>query len=258
MADELPPALLGASAELPRWAPHPDAEALPLPSMLFREAHAWAALLQLHGSVLQTAATATAGPDALTYDDTAELATQREAGYVAALSQLAAQCDALHVEALRARAMRRARAAVGAAALAEITRAHTQETTALGTETAKSLGLELGARAAELRASVTRLRGEISQLRTLLQALHEHQQLQLPADATLVVGLRRGDGRTALQEIEPFLASAYRQTAVGGDLTLDAVAAALAHAPPAPRATANRHFARRAPADRAPPPAAGP
>lgn len=169
-----PPASPHQSAQLPPLPPEPPAPPAPpaappppLPpqpwphvsELLLREARAWAALFGLHGTVVESARKVSAGRSA---DDTQaplEPSSEvRESAYLAALTNLAAQADALATEALRVRELRRAKRGADAPCLSAIVQAHARETLGLGIQAASGLAQEAQSASAELRQQAVKLR----------------------------------------------------------------------------------------------------
>lgn len=251
----LPPLPPGPPPMLGEWEPPPwgcaqsyAPDLPPVAAMLVREGNAWAALLQLHGHVAQAARGAA---EASTEDySESDLSAQREAAYVASLSQLAAQCDALHSEVVRVRGLRKARQHLHAEAIRAVLRAHSDETLALGTEVARGAAVALGTVTAEVRAATQALRGQIEQARALLMEVREASRVGIPAGATVVAGLKLADGSLDVKPVEQLLGAAY---AHNGALNEESLAAALSSATVGPKPSGGRTFARRAAADRAVP-----
>ena len=128
--------------------------------LLLREARAWAALFGLHGAVVESARKVSAGRST---DDTSpaglEMSSEvRESAYLAALTNLAAQADALATEALRVRELRRAKRITDAPCLSAIVQAHSRETLGLGIQAASGLAQEAQSASADLRQQAMKLR----------------------------------------------------------------------------------------------------
>ncbi len=225
----LPPALLGvgvgASTAHDAGAGASSSVPLhPVAAMLSREAQAWSALAALHGQILTTTQAATPQHDELSFSEKKELVDQRTAHYVAALSQLASTCDALHSEALRARGLRRARHQVESTAVDEVLRTHTLETLASGAEAAKSTSMSIAGVTAELRASSAHSRQQIAHTRTLLETLKDAAPLQPGVE--VLVGLRQSDGRQNLRRVGHVMQELEKQG--GHEVTAERIVAALA------------------------------
>jgi hypothetical protein len=226
----------------------PDA-APPIAAMLVREANAWTALLQLHGAAMGAACSLSAAAqeeEELRFEEGREAAAQREANYVASLSQLAAAGDALVAEAIKIRSLRRAKHQVQQTAVQEVMRAHSNETLALGDSLARNSALGISSATVEMRASTQAMRAQIQQARALLEEVQKARALRVPAGSTVVMGLRIGedDSQTVLWPVEELLASAYQTS---GRLDEESLAAALAGVAvsPATPASGGRTFARR-------------
>ena len=140
----------------------------PISDLLLREAHAWAGLLGLHGGVVQ-AAHALAGEQAEAgasrLAPSADEATAREQAYCAALTSLAAQCDALATEALRLRNLRKARRTADVAAIEAIIRPHAQEALAAGSALASNSALSVQTATTAIRQAMQTTKTQIAQLR---------------------------------------------------------------------------------------------
>ena len=65
-------------------------------------------------------------------NETGNATEHRELQYCAALTQVAAQCDALHAEAVKLRGLRKARSSVDLHAIQALLDAHANETLAVG------------------------------------------------------------------------------------------------------------------------------
>ena len=248
----LPPPLLGTPSDAAASSAS-SAMLHPVAAMLSREAQAWNALAALHGQILASAQTATPQHDELSFSEKVELLDQRTAHYIAALSQLAANCDALNSEALRARGLRRARHQVERTSVDEVLRTHTLETLASGAEVGKSMSMSLAGVTAELRASSAHSRQQIAQTRTLLEALKDSGPLKPGVE--MIVGLRQSNGAECCRRVGDVLSELQR---AGGDVTAERIVAALegagddndAHdaggrAAAAPAASSHKTFARR-------------
>ena len=196
--------------------------------MLVREADAWRALMQLHGCVMQNArvvlqhhqqflnTAAIVHPE----DERVEASEQRDASYCASMTNLAAQCDSLAAEAIRIRNLRRAQRQMHLTACREITRAHSDEALALGDTLGRNGATQIGALTSDVRATGQRMRAQIAQTRTLLQAISDARALHLPAHTEIVVGLRHmlsagRDGQSnQASSSSPSLSSSTRQNAL--------------------------------------------
>ncbi len=152
----------------------------PVSALLMREAQAWAALLNLHTGVLGTARAmaSTLKESDPTLETTREAIETREAGYYAALTQLASHCDAMGAEALRLRALRKARATTDTQALEALMQAHSCEALAVGTTLASSSAISINTTASELRQASTSTREQIAQVRALMHVVQNAPELQ--------------------------------------------------------------------------------
>lgn len=222
----------------------------PISQMLMREAEAWRALLGLHGSVLnltrgvsQATMNEAASPH-LRFDEQREASEQREATYIAGLSQLMAQCDALNAEVLKIRGLRKAKYQVEQEALKDILRTHADECLAMGDALSRNSALQISSVGSELRQAAQSMRAQIQQARGLLQAAAELRSLgPMPADAVLFMGWQTPDGEP--QRVVP-VATLLEHVYQRGQLTDENLSAALWEGPllqqeaPAPRAFARR------------------
>lgn len=191
----------------------------PICNLLHREADAWGALLALHPSTVRVAMQLAKdnGPQtSIYYDDRAMNSDSREASYCAALTALASQCDNLHSEILKLRTFRKARRQVEVECAREVLRAHADEILAVGQTLAGNGVLNMASATAELRGAIQNQRSQVTQLRTLLQAMHGAKALPLPHKGNLVVGLLQepqeeggGEGVQAWVTIEKLMASVY-------------------------------------------------
>lgn len=222
----------------------PQEQTHPIVAMLVQEANAWHALLQLHG--LSTAVARGLDHVAtgdLRFDEALEASAQRDATYIASLTQLGAACDSMYSEIVKLRGLRRAKFQVDNTASNELMRAHANEILAIGESTARGNAVTISSVTAELRTASQKLKAQLSQSRALLQQVQEVRQLRLPANAVLVMGLQTGDEPPVVHPVEHILSMAYAST---GQLTEDSLAAALSAASITPRTQASgRTFLRR-------------
>lgn len=227
----------------------------PISAMLIREADAWRALLSLHGNVvnlsrsLSQSGSSVDGAAELRFDEQREASDQREASYLASLSQLTAQCDSLVNEAIKVRGLRRAQYELEIKALKEVLRAHSDEGLALGDSIARSSGLAIASAAAEMRQAAQILRTRIQQARALLTAANELRGAgPLPADAEITMGWRRpsqnGQSEGATWSVEQVLKFTYQRGPLN-DVNLSSALFEGELAKPE-QAVATRTFARRA------------
>lgn len=149
--------------------------------LLLQEADAWRALLGLQAGVVRTArqmASAISAESDVMLEGAREAIEQRESGYFAALSQLAANCDALSSEALRLRSLRKARATTDTQAVQLLMQAHSDETLATGTSLSSTSATSVRAVTAELRQATQSSRQQIAQVRALMQAVQDRPDLR--------------------------------------------------------------------------------
>jgi hypothetical protein len=158
-----------------------EASMPPVSALLMREADAWRALLGLHQGVLGTArqlAMETTECDGSAIETTQEAIEAREAAYYAGLTQLVSACDQLSTEALRLRALRKARCNTDAQALQALMRAHSTETLAVGATLAGNTAVQVQAATAELRQATQATRQQLAQVRAVLQLVQDHPPLR--------------------------------------------------------------------------------
>ncbi len=228
----------------------------PICSLLHREADAWMALLALHPSTVSATVQLAKdkGPQAsVYYDEKAMNSDSREAAYCAALSALASQCDNLYAEVLKLRNYRKARRQVEVECVREVLRGHADEVLAIGQTLASNGALNVASATAELRAAIQMQRGQVSQLRTLIQAAQSAKTLPLPPGATLVVGVldappAEGDAQSvrAWVGIDKLISEVYDESRELNESSLASAVSRLLCVPEAQQpAQAQRQFARR-------------
>ena len=151
----------------------------PIAALLVREAEAWRALLNLHAGVVGAARQmAEAAAESEQTIENREAIELRQTTYFAALSQLAANCDKLSVEALKLRALRRARSETDVKALELVLQAHSVETLAVGATLATNCSTNVAAATAEVRAASIATRQQIAKVRALLQTIEDAPTLR--------------------------------------------------------------------------------
>ena len=221
----------------------------PISAMLIREAEAWRALMGLHGSVVNLSRTlaSVSASDAgeFAFDEQREASDQREAAYLASLSQLCAACDGLVAEAVKVRGLRKAKHQIEQQSLREVMRAHSDETLATGDAIARSSSLGIVAVTAELRATAQTVRTQIQQARALVSASAEARAFgNVDSTCTVVMGLLDGTGEPrALRPVATVLEQVYQR----GQLTDENLAAAIWQGDKSQVETSqNRVFSRRA------------
>lgn len=197
-----------------------EASMPPVSALLMREADAWRALLGLHQGVLGTArqlAMATTETDGAALETTQEAIEAREAAYYAGLTQLVAACDQLSTEALRLRALRKARGNADAQALQALMQAHSTETLAVGAMLASNSAVKVQAATAELRQATQATRQQLAQVRAVLQLVQDHPPLR----GKLRIG-HVPEGGEAERSFEPgaVIEAAYRHGEALSEVTL--------------------------------------
>lgn len=234
------------------WQQAPELPAIS--QMLMREADAWRALLGLHGSVLQLtrslahATTLEAGDPHRQFDEQHEASEQREAAYLASVSQLIAQSDLLVSEAVKIRGLRKAKAQAESAALRDIVRLHDDEVMAMGEALGRNSGMSIASATAELRQASQAMRTQIQQARALLAVTAERRSLgAIPQGAKVVMGVEDPNGDVRLYDVANVLEHVLQR----GSLSEETLSAALWEGalPREEDQPPQRTFARRA-ADR--------
>lgn len=174
----------------------------PISNLLMRESEAWRAALNLHNSVLHSAKHAAAAPE---LDEGSE---HRDQAYCSALSSLAVQCDALHLEALKIRSLRKARRSLECDVVKELVRAHNNEILAIGQTLASQSAVALSAITAEIRAKIQSEKNHLTQLRSVLDAIGDAQHVKLDGKS-LVIGVQHEDGDVTSESLQAFLQALY-------------------------------------------------
>ncbi len=186
---------------------------LPIVQILQREAAAWSALLALHG-VLTTENSArndgdpvNANADAPTScellfkqsdESTSDATLQRHSACVASLTQLAANCDALALEALKIRALlkQKLQARSNLGAVGDALRKHFDEVCAMSEAHTRGASMDVTSIAATLRQRSQRLKSELTQARSILHTLNEAKSMRPPQgheNSALVIGFQTPD-----------------------------------------------------------------
>lgn len=180
-------------------------------TLLLREAEAWRAALNLHSNVMQVVKQASA--------DDEDGSQHREQAYCSALSSLAVQCDALHLETIKLRSLRKARRSVELEIGKELVKAHNNEVLAIGQAIASQNAVALSALTAELRTKMLSEKNYLTQMRSLLDTLREAGNGRL-GEAKPVVGVQSEDGEVKTEPLDAFVREIY---ASHRELTEDAV-----------------------------------
>lgn len=248
----------------PHPHPHDPSIMPPITSLLHSEASAWSNLLSLHANVLcatkhLAASSAQEGDEHHLHlrDEQRDEVARRESAYVASLTQLAASADQLVNEAVKVRSLRRVKQTLENAAVSHLLASSSNETLCSGearnclepcprplppltpllarhaTRTcssplpqvlARNGSLSIAAAAADLRAETSRLKGQLTQTRALVQELQNAASLNLPPGAVCVIGVRDASGTQKCISCEAMLAAVH---ATGGGLSEASIAAAL-------------------------------
>lgn len=227
---------------------HPYADSAPaISQMLVREAEAWRALLGLHGNVLHLArGLSNSTLDcAVDREEHAEASDQREAAYIASVTQLISQCDQLVSEAVKIRSLRKTKCRVEAHALEDVLRPHSDEALAVGEAAARNGAMSIASATSELRQGSQAIRAQIQQARALVAAATERAESErLPAAGTIVMGIQCGEASPpVLFPVATVLEHVYQR----GALNDENLGEALLHGPLPQRSSLEtpRTFARR-------------
>lgn len=202
-----------------------DSQAVPqITQMLYREGEAWRALLSLHSGVVSTAqqiSAAVSDAASLESNEAGNATEHREMQYCAALTQLAAQCDAMHAEAIKLRSLRKARVSVDGHAIQTLLDSHANETLAVGTSLAGSASMSIQSATAEVRTAIQTTRSQLAQARALLQLVQDAPTLR----GRLRIGITSADGeRSSDHSTDAVFAAVYR---VNAELTEEALTQAM-------------------------------
>lgn len=202
-----------------------DAQAVPqITQLLYREGEAWRALLSLHAGVVSTAqqiSAAVADATSLDTNETGNATEQRELQYCAALTHVAAQCDAMHTEAIKLRGLRKARASADAQAIQALMDAHTNETLAVGASLASNVSMSVQTATSDVRNAIQATRSQLAQTRALLQMIYDAPALR----GRILIGITSDDDRPP-SEFSPdaVFAAVYRRDS---ELTEESLAQAI-------------------------------
>jgi hypothetical protein len=166
----------------------------PIVRLLLSEAEAWRALLALKSQSAHLC-TQIGCPDeslgTIAFNESVEVAAQRESTYIAALSQLAASLDNAQAEVIKLRGLRKAKHSVESSAFRQVLQAHSDEVLAVGESMARSASLDMASTAASLRQASFRLKTCARDANALLAALSSCIDLPLKDGETVVIGLAK-------------------------------------------------------------------
>lgn len=184
--------------------------------LLIREADAWRAVLSLHsatvGAARQLVHSEEIEREHTIYNDQDDRSVSRDAresSYCTALTSLASQCDNLHTECIKLRAMRKTKRSVEVTCLAEIVRSSSDEIMAIGQSLATNAALEVSTVTSEVRMAIQQQRNQVSQLRVLLDAVRTAGTLPLPRESKLVIGVARDGHETQFYGLDELLQDTY-------------------------------------------------
>lgn len=206
------------------YAFHQQPELPHISQLLLREADAWRALLSLHAATVASAqqiAQSSESSDAALEKEASSEA--REATYCSALTSLASQADALIAEALKLRTLRKARKQIEIKCFSDILRSHADEVVAVGQSLASTGSMNVAAATTELRVAIQHQRSQVSQLRSLLDAVATASSLPLDKGGSIVVGVADEAGERTLK-VDEVMQSIYSE---GRELNETSLASAL-------------------------------
>lgn len=172
---------------------------VPIVRLLLTEADAWRALLALQSQSARLCTQIGVTDETLghiAFNESAEIAAQRESTYIAALSQLAASLDNAHAEVIKLRGLRKAKHSVESSAFRQILQAHSDEVLALGESMARAASLDMASTAAGLRQASFRLKASARDANALLVALSSCIDLPLKDGESVVIGLAKEESVT--------------------------------------------------------------
>ena len=231
-----------------------DSSMPPISQMLIREADAWRALLQLHGTVLNltrslaSATTTEAEKAELRFDEPREASEQRETSYIASISQLCSQCELLASEAIKIRGLRKSKHQAETQTLKEVLRTHADEALGMGDILARNSAMQMASATSELRQAAQAMRTQVQQARALLSAASEWRTAlpeTAPAGLEFVMGYRSNEDGKEHLEIRP-VSQVLEHVYQRGNLTDDNLMTALLEGPlRETEAPSQRTFARR-------------
>ena len=232
-----PPHVLAAAGIEPPAQPCYDAPHVS--TLLSCEAAAWAALMQIHGLTLTSVRSLQAD-----LNEMEDITEQRTGNYCQALSSLAGQCDSLSNEIIKIRSLRKARQQLQLSPeISSILARHSNEALAVGERVARDAHGALAGATAELRSSTMALKNQISQCRTLLEAVRVAEGMTIPSDSRLLIGLQQPNEPVRMLPVSDVVRNAYRE----GVITEESLMAALSgiEAPSTPPEANVRTFNRR-------------
>lgn len=183
-------------------------------ALLVREADAWRALMSLHSVTVQAAQqvaqSSTTSDALLTQEELGSASEAREAAYCAALTHLAYASDLLLNEALKLRALRRARRTVEVQALREIVRVHADESLAIGQHLSTNCAISIAEATTAIRVCIQQQRTQVSQLRQLIEVIERSKHtLPMSDNSQIVVGLCQEDSATVTLPVASVLEEVY-------------------------------------------------
>jgi hypothetical protein len=167
----------------------------PIVRLLMTEAEAWRALIALQNQATHLTTQIGITDDSLgtiNFNESMEMAAQRESTYIAALSQLAASLDNAQAEVVRLRGLRKAKHSVESSAFREVLQAHSDEVLALGESMARSASLDMASTASSVRQASFRLKAAARDANALLAALNSCVDLPVKDGESIVVGIAKG------------------------------------------------------------------
>lgn len=178
----------------------------PVAQLLYREGDAWTAVLSLHSSVVQSIQSVSSS---MSSENCLDGDTERDLQYCTALSQAAAQCDALHSELIKLRTLRKARCNFDTSILQPILSAHSREAIATASSLASQAHMSLQSVTSELRSSIQELKRNESELSALCELLQQYPLDSIPSDLKVTVSLGDSSKHLALSEFVEVLKKHY-------------------------------------------------
>lgn len=205
----LEPVASSNTASMPPLPPGPG-PSLPPPvaQLLYREGDAWTAVLSLHSSVVQNIQSLSAS---MASESCVDIDSERDLQYCTALSQAAAQCDALHSELVKLRTLRKARSSFDTSILQPIFSAHSREATATASSLASQAHISLQGVTSDLRSSIQEMKRTEAELTTLCELMKQCPVGSIPCDLRVTVAVGDGSKRLTLSEFVQVLKKHYNE-----------------------------------------------
>ena len=191
--------------------PGPSVPSVPPPvaQLLYREGDAWTAVLSLHSSVVQSIQSLSAS---MASESSLDVDTERDLQYCTALSQTAAQCDALHSELVKLRTLRKARSSFDTSILQPIFSAHSREATATASSLASQAHISLQSVTSDLRTSIQEMKRTETELATLCELMKQCPIDSIPSDLCVTVAVGDSSKCLTLSEFVAVLKKHYNES----------------------------------------------